>query len=99
MKNQPQKLKIKEAGGVVDNPVSKDKILERLSAMSQDIIFVRKELENGNKDEDLGEDFEAGLEEDMKNKEEDDVKEIEEEMIINGYTMRNEWEEIQKNFK
>ena len=49
---QPSKLKIKEAENVIDNPVNKDKILQRLSAMSQDIMFVRNEIESAGKNND-----------------------------------------------
>ena len=49
---QEPKLKIKEAENVIDSPVNKEMILERLSAMSEDIMFVRKEIENGSKNDD-----------------------------------------------
>ena len=95
--NQPQKLKIKEAENVIDNPVNKEKILERLSAMSEDIMFVKKELENGSKD-DHEKDKGRELEENMRRKIEEDLeKGLEEEMMRNDHTMRNfEFEEIKK---
>ena len=60
---QEPKLRIKEAENVIDSPVNKERILERLSAMSEDIIYVKKEIENGGKNEDQKKD--VVLEEEM----------------------------------
>ena len=50
---EPQKkLRIKEARNVIDHPVNTERILERLSAMSEDIMYVRKEIENRSNIED-----------------------------------------------
>ena len=65
---QSQRLKIEEAENVVDNPVNKERILERLSAMTEDILFVKKEIENGGKNEDHKESLIKGLEEEMMRK-------------------------------
>ena len=66
---QAPKLKIKEAQNVIDSPSNREKILERLSIMTDDIMFVRKEIENESKnerkDEGRQEKIEKGLEEEM----------------------------------
>ena len=77
---QEPKLKIKEAENVIDTPVNKDKILERLSAMTEDIMFVRKEIENGRKNEDHKEDIAKGLEEEIMKKDDYLIRQSLEEM-------------------
>ena len=68
-------MKIEEAKNVIDNPVNKDKILERLSAMSEDIIFVRKEIENGTTKNDVNMEGKAKRkEEKMKKKKDEGMK-------------------------
>ena len=74
MKSQPEKLKIKEAGNVIDNPVNKQKILERLSAMSEDIMFVKKEIENGSNNEDDKEEKAKEFEEDLTKMKEEEMR-------------------------
>ena len=49
------KLKIKEAENCIDYPSNKEKILERLSSMAEEIILVKKEIEHGDKQKNIKE--------------------------------------------
>ena len=91
MKDSP-KLKIKEAENVIDSPVNKEKILERLSAMNEDIIYVRKEIENGGNHEDHKENVGKELKEDMVRNEHTMKKMEEEEMKRKeGLVLKEKW--------
>ena len=86
------KLKIKEAENVIDSPVNKEKILERLSAMSEDIMYVRKEIENGGSHEDHKENVRKELKEDMVRNEHTMKKMEEEEMKRKeGLVLKEKW--------
>ena len=73
MKQEP-KLKIKEAGNVIDRPINKEKILQMLSVMAEDIMFIRKQIENGSKNENQKQDIAKRLEEEEIMGEDDDLR-------------------------